>query len=52
MGGFVNEPEKHGKLDRDDQKTPHRRARKIPRAMSMLSVDAPTTCNPIAFMTQ
>ena len=40
------------KLDRDDQKTPHRRARKIPRAMSMLSVDAPTTCNPIAFMTQ
>ena len=31
------------KLDRDDQKTPHRRARKIPRAMSMLSVDAPTT---------
>ena len=40
------------KLDRDDQKTPHRRARKIPRAMSMLSVAAPTTCNPIAFMTQ
>ena len=40
------------KLDRDDQKTPHRRARKIPRAMSMLSVDATTTCNPIAFMTQ
>ena len=38
------------KLDRDDQKTPHRRARKIPRAMSMLSVDAPTACNPIAFM--
>jgi len=40
------------KLDRDDQKTPHRRARKIPRAMSMLSVAAPTTCNPIAFVTQ
>ena len=40
------------KLDRDGQKTPHRRARKIPRAMSMLSVDATTTCNPIAFMTQ
>ena len=33
------------KLDRDDQKTPHRRARKIPRAMSMLSVDATTACN-------
>ena len=42
----------HRKLDRGDQKTPHRRARKIPRAMSMLSVDAPTNCNPIAFMTQ
>ena len=40
------------KLDRDDQKTPHRRARKIPRARSMLSVGATTTCNPIAFMTQ
>ena len=39
-------------LDSDDQKTPPRRARKIPRAMSMLSVDAPTTCNPIALMTQ
>ena len=45
-------PERRRKLDRDHQKTPHRRAREIPRAMSMLSVNAPTTCNPIAFMTQ
>ena len=45
-------PNATSKTDRDDQKTPHRRARKIPRAMSMLSVDATTTCNPIAFMTQ
>ncbi len=40
------------KLDRNDQKTSHRRARKNPYAMSMLSNNAPSDSCPNPFMTQ
>ena len=40
------------KLDRDDPKTAHRRARKNPYAMSMLSNNAPPDSYPYPFMTQ
>ncbi len=40
------------KLDRNDQKTSHRRARKNPYAMSMLSNNAPSDSCPCPFMTQ
>jgi len=40
------------KLDRDDQKTSHRRTRKNTYAMSMLSNNAPPDSRPYSFMTQ
>src|SRR5271166_4818069 len=42
----------HRKLDRDDQKTSHRRACQDPYAMSMLSNNARPDSSPNPFMTQ